>query len=195
MSSLDIVVIPGNDMEELFTTVRLLEPGISFLTVAAPNRAPFEAGLAAIADETGLSVNISADFRHVLKNAELIINFEDTSVITRYRMNPKSLIINLYGPGKSKIAGENTVINGVEYELPERIINVFGRDVLHFFGKKEIADIFICHELGLYGDFVFNELIEQSVRSLFNEKGMTITGFSGRRGVLRVENVLKAVRM
>ena len=117
IDNLDMVIVAGNDNEELFSAVRQLEPYISFVTIVAAEKTEIESRLSELFLDSGLSFSISSEYKNQLRHADLIINLAKPVDISRYRMSKKSLLINLYDSVESGMPGENTVLNDIVYEI------------------------------------------------------------------------------
>jgi len=194
IADLDIVIVPGEDNNELYTVVKILEPGIRYVTIASKDKEAFEKGLSGISEESGLSIGVSGDCKSMFKCADLIINLGNGVLISKCRICPKSVIINFNEPCRLKIQGDNTVINGVEYELPSGIREALGYDVSKLYSRKEAADLIIAHKLGIRKECRFNSEVGSLIRNEFGRCGCKITGFTGLRGAVKMGDLPGSVK-
>ena len=194
IGQLDIVIIAGNDAEEVFTIVRMLEPHISFITIAAADRASLEGRLSELAADSGLSFSISSEFKNQLKHADLIINLAKPQDISQYRMHKKSLLLNLHDSVESSIPGENTVVNNIVFTMAGTDI----RDILYelhgFYSRNELYELLITKQLSLDTCDKFTFQLAERIEHEFKKAGCRITGFVGRRGSISVEDAVRTIR-
>lgn len=204
LGSLDTVIVADEEAQEVYPVVKLLEPNFRYLTIAAANdRGHISTGSAAMGSEvcpllknsgleerfaemsgdTGLMINISSSWKTILKSADLVINLSRTSDLSGCRMKNASLVININGGKSARLPGENAVINGIEYLLPAGVFAGLGTEVLRSYSKKEITETVLDLELGGGG----------TVADLFERSGCRIVGYTGRRGLVKAENVIKTV--
>ncbi len=192
--SLDTVVVPGEDRQELISIIRRIEPYFRYITVAAPQSGDIEAELAGISAESGLTVNVCCNWKTALKNADLIINLAGAQALSRYRMKPRSLLLNFNNGAGVRLDGENTVVNGIDYILPADVFASLGTEVLRHFNKKELAEMVMDIRLHAYTVRTPDEDCAARVLEEFGKCGCRITGYAGRRGSLKAEDVISSLR-
>lgn len=204
LGSLDMVIVSDEEARELFTVVKLLEPHFRYMTVAAANDrghtstgsvtvgsgacplledGGLEDRLAEISGDTGLMIRVSSSWKSVLKNADLVINLSHTADLSGYRMKNASLVININGGRSMRLPGENAVINGIEYLLPAGVFAGLGTEVLRSFSKKELTEAVLDLELEE----------SEAVPEVFEKTGCRIVGYTGRRGLVKAESIVKTV--
>ena len=195
IENLDLVIVSGDDQEELFTIVRLLEPYIKFVTILTANKGEIESRFSEIFSDSGLSFSISSEYKNRLKHADLIINMGKLPDIMRCRMPKKSLLINLYEPVESNIPGENTVLNDIVFDISGANVKNLMYELHGYYSKYELYGIIITHKLDLTSFQNFNHDAAIYIRSEFKKAGCRITGFAGRRGVISIYNVVNAIKL
>lgn len=194
LGSLDTVIVAGQDRQELFHIVRRLEPRFRFLTIVAPEDTDAEAELSAISAESGLTISICGEGKSALKNAELIINLAGASALSKYRIKTRSLVLNFNSEPNERMQGENTVINGIDYLMSTDMFAGLGTEVLRHFSKKELTDVVMEMRLEhLSGETPDNNCVARVLEE-FGNFGCRVTGYFGRRGVLKPENIIRSVR-
>ena len=190
---LDMVIVSGNDSEELFTIVRLLEPYISFVAIVAADKAEIEIRLSELFSDSGLSFSISSEYRSQLKHADLIINLGKPLDISRYRMSKKSLLINLYDSVESCIPGENTVLNDIAFDMAGANVKNLMYELHGYYSKTEIYEIVMANKLELDTYDKFTCEMAEYIQREFKKAGCRITGFVGRRGIISIDSVVKGI--
>lgn len=193
INTLDIVIIPSESCEELYTMIELLEPYIKYITIASSDNYSLDAKLFEIFADSGLSISVSSDYKNILKSANLIINMQDSGIISKYRLNNRSLVINYGDACTGKIQGENAIINGIEYNFRDDIPERLGPDVSRLFSRKELTEIIMAHRLELLSENKLDHILAKKIMEGFKKDSCMITGFIGRRGILKIRNVQKAV--
>lgn len=194
LDNLDIAFVSGENADELLTMVKQLEPHVRYINVASSDKEYLGCELADICADSGISIFTGSDFKNILRNADIIINLGKTDAISKYRIRSRSLVINFFNRSSPILHGEFTVIMGVEYTFPESRYDIFGEDIQRSFTRAELTDIWMASKAGLLNGGSYNETKADLILSIFENNCCRITGFSGRRGVLRVGNVLKAIR-
>ena len=194
LGALDTVIVAGRDRQELLHIVRRLEPHFKYITVAALKNGDLEAELAAISDESGLTINICNEWKSVLKNADLIINLAGASALSKFRMHSRSLVINFNSEASSRMQGENAAINGIEFSLSSDIFASLGTEVLSHFSKKELTEVLTELRIGRYSGQMPDNVCCARVLEEFEKCGCKIIGYIGRRGIIKAENIIKSVR-
>ena len=193
LGALDTVIIAGQDRQELLYFVRRLEPHFKYITVASLKDWDLEAELALISDESGLTINVCSEWKSVLKNADLIINLTGASALSKFRMKSRSLVINYNSEASSRMQGENVVINGIEFSLPSNIFVSLGTEVLRHFSKKELTEVLTDLKMGRYSALTPDNVCCAGVLEEFEKCGFKITGYIGRRGIIKAENIIRAI--
>lgn len=193
LGALDTVIVAGQDRQELFHIVRRLEPHFKYMTVAVPNNSDVDDELALISDESGLTINICSEWKSVLKNADLIINLAGAAALSKFRLNSRALVINYNNETGSRMQGENTVINGIEFSLSPEVSAILGTEVLRSFSKKELADVVIGLRIGRYSGQTQDDACCAGILEEFKKCGCNITGYTGRRGIIKAENIVRTV--
>lgn len=195
LDNLDTVFVNGENTVELITMVRQLEPFVRYVNIASRDKETVESELSDICIDSGISIFVSSDFKSILRNAELVINLGKVAVISKYRIRPRSLVINFFNGSSPALQGEYTLIAGVEYTFPESRYDLLGEDIKKNFSREELTEILMALKAGLLNGGNYNATTADMILSIFKNSCCTITGFNGRRGVLRVENVLKALHL
>ncbi len=193
IEQLDIVIVAGADTEEAFTAIRQLEPQIGFITIVAAEKGDIESRFSELFSDTGLAFSVSSEYRNQLKLADLVINLGNPPDISRCRMAKKSLLINLYDSIESSLPGENTVLNDIAMEIGGAAVKELLFELRGYYSKAELNEIILAEkfELDAYEKFTF-ETSEQLRREL-KKAGCRIAGFVGRRGMISLDSVIKAV--
>lgn len=190
LDNLDTALIYGGDAAELLTMVSQLEPFMKYINVAASDKETVESELSDICADSGISIFVSSNFKSILKNAELVINLGKAAAISKYRIKPRSLVINFFNDENQKLQGEFTAIKGIEYTFPGNQYAVLGEDIQRSFSRAELTDILMVFKAGLLNGGSYNDTTVTGVLRVFENSRCSITGFNGRRGMLRLENVL-----
>lgn len=191
IDSLDTAIVSGENAVDLSTVVKQMEPFMKYMNVAASDKQAVEDALADICAESGISIFVSSDFKGILRNSELIINLGKMSELLKYRIKPKTLVLNFDESESLSIRGEFIVITGVVYSFPLNQYNIFGEDIQQSFSKSELSEILMIVKAGLLNGGSYNDATVGEVLKVFKNSGCKLTGFNGRRGVLRVENIIK----
>lgn len=191
----DMVLINGENSTELKTMVRQLEPYVRYLNIASADKEAVEAGLADICMESGVSVIVGSNLKSMLRNADLIINMGEISAISENRIRPESVVIHFTGLQNTVVRGESTFISGVDYAFPASFYEAFGEDIIKNYSKRELTQILIECKAGLLNGGIYNEATAAAILGVFKSSSCKITGFRGRRGILKVENILKTLRI
>lgn len=191
----DTVLINGENTTELKTMVRQLEPYVRYLNIASADKEAVEAGLADICMESGVSVIVGSNLKSMLRNADLIINLGEISAISENRIRPESVVIHFTGLQNTVVRGESTFISGVDYAFPASFYEAFGEDIIKNYCKRELTQILIECKAGLLNGGIYNEATAAAILGVFKSNSCKITGFRGRRGILKVENILKTLRI
>jgi hypothetical protein len=194
LGSLDTVIVAGEDRQELFRTVKLLEPNFKYISVAACKDRDIEEELAEISADTGLTINICTEYKSVLRGADLIINLAGAPAVSKYRMKPGSLVLNFNSGAGARMQGENAAINGIDYLLPADMFAGLGTEVLRQFNKKELTEAVMEATLGDCTDGPPDNIRIARALEEFRKCGCRITGYVGRRGSLKTENIIRAIR-
>jgi len=202
--NLDIAVIPGKKAYELYNAVKQLSGNVKYVTAVADeeNRNQVEAEIDRIYDEYGLAVGLTTESGSGLNGAHIIINFKEYadsaagSPGLSLKKSARAKVVNYGGPGAAKAFGGNIVINGVEVALPRKILAGLGNDILVNYGTCEIAEMILLSRLNIVGagdgdgDMgLFGSGKIENLAYAFLEHGFKISGFTGRHGILRKEDL------
>lgn len=188
---LDIIVIEGDNKNEVINVVRMLYPVTKFITLLAMDRTWLQKELEDIYINTGLSISVISDFKKGLNNADVIINFGDMGKIDEYaKVKPKAVILN-FGPGlyktgylksylnKEEISTGNIVICSLEIYIPPAIMVKLGKLIPADFSSLEMAEFLIQNRIGPLSNNVQGDYIMQDMARTFKENGYYIKGFIG----------------
>lgn len=193
--NLDIAVISGDDPRGLKTLVEQLEPYLKYINVASSDKESVQGMLDEISSDSGMPIFTSGDFNGILRNADIVINLGSTAFTSRYRIRPHTLVINFGTSGSSVPQGEFPIINGVEFIFPEEQYTVFGKDILRNYTKAELTEILMALKTGLADKNEYSDASADKILKTFNSNGCSITGFIGRRGILRPEAVNRTIQI
>ena len=191
LDSLDMVLVSGEDTSELIEMVRQLEPFVRYMSIVSSDKEAVERELADICMESGVSVIIGDNCKSMLRNADLVINLGEIAAISKLRIRPEAVVIHFSSLSGTAAKGEYTFISGVEYTFPAVWYKVFGEDINKNYSKSELTEILMAFKAGLFNGGTYNETMAAEIQEVFKSNCCRITGFRGRRGVLKVENVLK----
>lgn len=194
IENLDMVVVAGNESEELYTVIGLLEPDIKHVTVLSEDKEQVEKRMYELFADSGLSFYVSREYRHHLKNANIVINLQNPAETARYRMPRKSLVINLHDVTDTRFPGENTIINSIVFDLPGNPIKDLMYDLRGHYGKTELYGTILAHRLELASEARFSPGLADRIQQGFKKTGARITGFQGRRGMIGINDVVKAIK-
>lgn len=199
LGDLDIVLLCNRESDALVSVIRCLEPHLRYITIAAGDKDSVEKKLEGIFTETGLSVSVVGDVRNAIKHADLLI-VVDTMELA-FRVHSKALVVNLGDEQAGKLFTENMMINGVELDLPKAWQLKIRSGIYKYYSRRELAEIAAGAlllpgggESRDYGNFAFDDERSLWAARLLNECGFRVSGFRGRRGILRPEMVVKALR-
>lgn len=195
LDNLNTVLIHGESTNELKIMVSQLEPFVRHLNIASSSKEAVEAELADICMESGITVFVGGDLKSMLKNANLIINLGEVSVPPNIRVRQEPVVIHFSGTQNALVHGECTFISGVDFIFPAVSYEAFGEDINKNYSKQELSQILIESKAGLLNGGIYNETTAAMILGIFKSSGCKITGFHGRRGTLKVENILKALRL
>lgn len=195
LDHLDTAFLNGENIGELQTMVKQLEPYMKYINVASPDHEDVEEGLSDICAESGISIYVSSDLKGIFKNADLLINLGKVAALSKVRIKPRSLVIDFSNGLAPKLHGEFTIITGVEYTFPQNQYDAMGDEVQRCFSRIELTEILMAFKAGLLNGGSYNDTTVALILNIFKKNGCKITGFNGRKGVLRVENVLKTINM
>jgi len=195
LDNLDTVFVNGENTVELKTMVRQLEPFVRYVNVAASDKEAVESELSDICMDSGISIIVSSDFKSILRNADLIINLGEIAAISKFRIKTESVVIYFSSWPSTAVQGEYTFLSGVEYTFPESQYKIFGEDIFRNFGKAELTEILLAIKAGLLNGGIYNEATTAKILGIFKKNCCRITGLHGRRGILKLENVVKAVHL
>jgi len=192
ISELDIVVVQGARKEELYSVIRLLSPIVKYITVITDDKQKIENEINRFYIDFGISIGVTTDYRSSLKSADLIINLGDSNEhIFNSIINPKALVLNFGDLNINKVLSENVLINGIEVSIPERISAKLGREVHQHYSMGELSEIVLFHRF-YNGDGsvnAFNYKLAKKVSEEFKKDGCSISGFVGRRRVLKINDI------
>ena len=192
ISELDIVVVQGARKEELYSVIRLLSPMVKYITVITDDKGKIEDEINRFYIDFGISIGVTTDYKGGLRNADLIINLGDSKEhIFNPVINPKALVLNFGNLNVNKLLSENPLINGIEVSVPERILAKLGREVHQHYDIRELSEIVLFHRF-YNGDSsvnAFNYRLAKKVSEEFKKDGCNISGFVGRRRVLKIDDI------
>ena len=191
----DIVLINGENTAELKTMVRQLEPYVRYLNIASKDKEAVEAELADICTESGISAIVGGNLKSMLRNADLIVNLGEISAISGARIRPESVVIHFSALRDTVFRGEAAFISGVDFAFPAASYEAFGNDIVKNYSRQELTQILMECGAGLIDGGVYDEAAAAAVLGVFKSGNCRITGFRGRRGSLKVENILEALRI
>ena len=200
--NLDIAVIPGKNAYELYNVVKQLSGHVKYVTAVTDeeNRNMVETEIDRIYEEYGLAVGLTTESGSGLNGAHIIINFKEYADGAAgnpglsLRKSVRAKVVNYGGYGAANAFGLNIVINGVEVALPRKILVSLGGDILENYGTCEIAEMILLNRLNIV-DTEDEDMDSPGTRKIENlayaflEHGFKISGFAGRHGVLRKEDL------
>ncbi len=189
LDNLDMAFVNGENSAELLTMVKQLEPYVKYITVASSEKEAVEDVLSDICADSGICIFVGSDIKNILRNAELIINLGKAAEISRYRIRPSSLVVNYSCESNTVLKGEYTAIMGVEYTFQRGMYDMLGEDIQRSFSREELTEILMAFKTGLLYGGSYNDATATLILDIYINCRCSITGFNGRRGVLRVENV------
>jgi len=195
LDNLDTVFVNGENTVELKTMVKQLEPFVRYVNIAASDKVVVEGELSDICMDSGITIIVSSDFKSILRNADLIINLGEIEAISKSRIKPESMVIHFSSRPSIAVQGEYTFISGVEYTFPGSQYNMFGEDINRNYSKSELTEIIIAFKAGLLNGGSYNEATAAKILGIFKKNCCKITGLHGRRGILKLENVVKALHL
>ena len=188
LDNLDTAFVYGGNVTELITMVSELEPFVRYINVAAADKETVESGLSDICSESGISIFVSSDFKSILRNADLVINLGKGADISKYRIKSKALVINFSFEDEQRLQGEFNLITGVEFTFPPNQYDVLGEDIQRSFSITELTEILMAAKAGFLEGARYNNSTVDRVLKTYKNSCCSITGFHGRRGILRVED-------
>ncbi len=195
LENLEIAILCGEDLCELPTMVKQLEPYVKYIHVASSRKELVESMLEEISCDSGMPILTSGDFNSILKTADIAINMGSPTLISAYRIQRHTLVVNFDTNGSPILQGVFPTINGVEFFFPEEQYSGFGMEILRNYTKAELTEILMALKTGLTVRNEYNDISVSKVLKIFNGNGCRITGVIGRRGVLRPEDVNRAIQM
>ncbi|MCX8129174.1 MAG: hypothetical protein N3I35_03625 [Clostridia bacterium] len=194
VSALDIAIIHSGKYGDLHTAISQLSPYVKFLTVVTEEKEQVEEEANELFYDTGLAVRVTNEYRSGLKSADLIINFADSKeFVFNTRINPRAIILNYGNINCSKILTDNTIINGLDIEIPQAISTRLGGNIFDYYSRSEIAEIIICYKTeastnlleGIQDFTLYNNISKE-----FKKMGFKITGFIGRRNIFKARDIV-----
>jgi len=198
LGELDIVVIKGENDDELYSVIRQLSPLVKYLTILTDNKDGIQREIDGIFEEYGLSVGISEDFSLAARSSDLIINLRNNFIgIKNMRINPRAVIINYSGKDAARFFDKGTLINGIEIGLPKKDFSWVDASVQKFFNATQIAEIVLSHKTGLE-DMALTGIIDYSsaekISREFADCGFRISSYAGKYGAIRTVEINRAKR-
>lgn len=192
IGDMDILLLAGDNDAEVFEAVRILEPRIKYVTMASNNKEEVEKKAEEIFGDEGLSISVVSDCKSAMKNADLILNFDEKlPASSKMKVKADALIFNLADTDISGAFPENLVINGLVPDLPKHLAACLGRHILQFYSRKELAGLAISYITGLNPGSVLNDADSKRVMQDFELYGFRISGLKGRHGVFRLDALQK----
>lgn len=192
IGDLDLLLLAGENREETYEVIRLLEPQIRYVTIAANNKEAVEEEAENIFGDSGLSISVVGDYKAALKNADLVLNFaKELPYLHKIKLKTQAIIFNLTDADLDGAFPEKTVISGLVPDLPKQLTSKLGMRIMQYYTRKELASLLIAHFSELSRDDVFSCEKSQRVKSEFGLHGFRIAGLKGRYGVLRIDALQK----
>lgn len=191
---LDINIIQGQSRTDLYSVIDLLSPMVRFLTVISEEKEIIEQEAGESFDDSGLAVMITADWKSALKNADLIINLDETQgLLTRVKSKNGAVLINLKDTNPAQVPFDGTLVNSVDVRIPSELREMLGRNLLRYFKGLEIAELLVLLELEMGKSVPPDEFPDatrmKQVTKAFKKGGFCITGFVGRHSIFRAEDI------
>ena len=103
------------------------------------------------------------------------------------------MLINLHEQSEPKFPGENAVIGGITFDLAGSAIKDLMYELHGHYNKKELNEVIFACKLDITPNDSFSYDLAVRIQQEFRKAGGRITGFAGRRGIVSLENVVKAI--
>lgn len=171
ISSLDIAIINGKDMGELYTIISQLSPLVKYITVLTDNKDEIEDAADRIYSDTGLSIRLTCDYKNALKYIDLIINLREDDFV--FKPDDRVVILNYGLLHPDHLPRKSQCIQGVDIDLPESISNRLPKDVYHYFSKLEMTEIILTHKTDVERRSAVQ--ISEIIQNEFNCDGYKVT--------------------
>jgi hypothetical protein len=195
INALEVVIVQGDNNHELLTIINIILPLFKYITVLSSDRASLNDETGRIYSETGISIILSNDFRHGLKNADFIINLSnDNEKIFNGNVNRKAIILNYGRMDFAKVTTESIFITGINFELPQEVISKIKNNIYEFYKKHELVELIVLNKFEncCKCDYpnIDNVLVE-SISKEFRRCGFKISSFKGRHNILNLNDIRK----
>ncbi|MCR4435189.1 MAG: hypothetical protein QHH06_07595 [Clostridiales bacterium] len=189
----DIAVVQGESHEELNAVLWLISPHIKYVTVVVNDKKAVETMLEQLYSETGLSVGVTEDYAAGMKDADFIINLGGLRSSPPYpKMAPSAVVLNCGERDITDLPSNNIIVNGIQVNLPSNILFQFDKGIYEYFSKQELSEILLLHRLGIRqetpGIYGSHEAMRK-ISEEFVKCGFKVTGFAGRHGYLKMEDM------
>ncbi len=200
INDLDVVVIHGNDNDELLHVINILSGFVRYITLVTGCKEAVENEVSNIFENTGLAVGITSDNKNTLKNSHLVVNLGSLSIdFNTYSGSASTKVVINYGETyvKNPISGNVSLIEGAIIKLPEKVLRKLEKEIFLFFNETEIAEILISSKAGAINSFCKGNLGDLSLNELmaleFDSGGYEISGFTGKNSNIRIKNICMRV--
>ena len=192
IGDLEILFLAGEDRAETYEAIRLLEPQIRYVTVAAGNKEEVESETENIFGDSGLSISVVGDYKSALKHADLILNFDkELPFLSKIKLKPQAIVFNLADADLTGAFSEKTVIYGLVPDLPKELTSRLGMRIMQYYTRRELASLLIARLSGLSEEYPFTYDSSLKVKTDFGHYGFRIAGLKGKYGVLRLDALQK----
>lgn len=188
---LNVIVLPGGNMEELFELVKYIAPSLRYVTAVIDDRESTQSLADDIYNEFGLPVGLSSDIKNSIKKADVVISLKSREAFDKiYRTGRRSAVIDLTGNVVvDKIEG-GTAIRGVEVLLPQELETAIPALALKTYGRSAIAEIITMLNAGFEPGSMVNRSEDiKKIKAAFVKIGFSINAVIGRHNIVMIGNI------
>jgi len=173
---MEIVIMQGNNVEEVKSALRILSSKVKYITVATKNKSGIENVLDEIYNDTGLAIGLTGDYNAAFRNADVIINF-DSKLFVNSKI--KGYILDYYSSGDVPYDRKKYIAtSSLNVGLPRGFPALSNNDIFKFYTFREFAELILMHALDLESlnyDELYSYTNLTHIQELFKNSGYTLS--------------------
>jgi len=145
-NDIDICIIAGQNIDELYEFIKFLSHTVKFITVFTPDKDSINRMIDDIYNEYGLSVAVTDDVKSAFIGKAAIINLGCTRKCINGGISVKNMMILNYGELEdAEVFCGGKVINGISIGLPEHIKAKIHKNIFKCCSESDVASIVLYH--------------------------------------------------